>query len=199
MSIVIVDYGMGNLSSVYNALLSLKADALISSTPSEVDNASKLILPGVGSFPDAIKGLEKRNLIDPIKRFLTSGKVYLGICLGLQILFEKTEEGNAKGLGIFKGDVRHFQKKKGFKIPHMGWNSVNFKKSLKDIKNNSYFYFVHSYYVQVKDKNVVSGTTEYAGERFTSMISKDNIYAVQFHPEKSQEIGLKFLKSFLRL
>lgn len=203
MSIIIVDYGLGNLRSVYNALLWLGADVKISSKPSEIDKADKVILPGVGSFKDTIKLLKERDLIESIKRFLERGGLYLGICLGLQILFEESQEGDIEGLGIFKGRVRRFQKK-GLKVPHMGWNQIKIKdqaskiKILKGITDNSNFYFVHSYYVEPKDKDIIVATSNYGGE-FVSIVNRNNIYATQFHPEKSQEIGLSFLKNFLDL
>lgn len=203
MNIVIVDYGLGNLQSVYNALVSLGAEPKIVDSPSQVDSADKLILPGVGAFKDTIEGLQKKRLFESIKRYLKTGKTYLGICLGLQILFEGSEEGEAKGLCVFKGKVKRFKKREGVKIPHMGWNSVRLSrkdsaiKLMKGIKDSSYFYFVHSYYADPEDKGIVAAATDYAGMKFSSMIVKDNVYATQFHPEKSQEKGLKFLKNFL--
>ena len=205
MNIVIVDYGLGNLRSVQNAFALLGADAKISSTPSEVGNADKLVLPGVGSFQDAVEGLRKRKLIEPIKKFIASGRVYLGICLGLQLLYEESEEGKAKGLSVFKGKVRRFKKKANIKIPHIGWNSVDLKKigeklpPMQGVKDASYFYFVHSYYAEPDDENTVAATTEYGDVEFTSMISKGNVFATQFHPERSQEVGLKFLKNFIEM
>jgi len=248
MKIVIVDYGMGNLKSVYNALILLGFKAKVSDSAEDIRGADKLILPGVGAFGDAMEGLEKRKLMQPIKDFLKSGKIYLGICLGLQILFEKSEEGSAKGFGIFKGNVRKFKGKLGLKIPHMGWNQIKLKtqksqpkadplkaekvktipnvvtssenlrdpveflkqktsygtsqnekvKILEDIADGVNFYFVHSYYAQPQDEDIVMTTTVY-GEEFASMVNKGNIYATQFHPEKSQDIGLKFLKNFMEL
>jgi len=202
MPIVIVDYGMGNLASVYNALKFLGESAKISESPSDIEKADKLVLPGVGAFKDTILGLEKRGLVEPLTKFLSSGKAYLGICLGLQVLFETSEEGNARGLGIFKGKVKRFRKEDGIKVPHIGWNSVKLKAhSLKltaGIKDGSYFYFDHSYDAEPDDKSVVAATTDY-GVSFASMLHKDNIYAVQFHPERSQESGLKLLKNFIQL
>jgi len=201
-NIVVIDYGMGNLASVYNALKLLGASARVSESASEVSKADKIVLPGVGAFRDAIFGLKKRALVEPIKKFLASGKAYLGICLGLQLLFEESEEADAKGLGIFKGKVKRFKEKDGIKIPHIGWNNVQLKAySLKltaNIEDNSYFYFDHSYYAAPEDKSIVAGTTDY-GVSFTSMINKENIYGVQFHPERSQALGLKMLENFIKL
>jgi glutamine amidotransferase len=202
MAVVIIDYGMGNLASVYNALKFLGGNAKVGESPSDIEKADKLVLPGVGAFRDAMLGLEKRALIEPIKRYLSSGKAYLGICLGLQLLFEKSEEASVKGLGVLKGKVKRFQEKDGIKVPHIGWNNVKFKddnlKLTAGIKNESYFYFDHSYYAEPVDKSVVQATTDY-GVNFASMCRKDNIYAVQFHPERSQGLGLKFLKNFINL
>lgn len=197
MNIAIVDYGMGNLTSVYNALVFLGARPKVTRDASCIKNADKLILPGVGNFSDAMKGLEKDGLKEAVKEFISRGKKYLGICLGLQLLFESSEEGPAKGLGILKGKVKGFRKGRGFKVPHMGWNSVRLKAPVPGIKDGSFFYFVHSYYAEQEDKNIVQATTEYAGIAFASAISKGNIFAAQFHPEKSQAAGLEFLKSFL--
>jgi len=201
---VIIDYGMGNLASVYNAMKFLGGDIKVSSASQDIKDADKLILPGVGGFRDTMEGLDKRGLLNVLQKAIREGKIYLGICLGLQILFEKSEEGNARGLGIFKGSVRKFQKDKGLKIPHIGWNSVDKRQIIDDkmlldgIRNYSYFYFVHSYYADPEDKSIIEATTNY-GARFASCVWKDNIHAVQFHPERSQEIGLKMLKNFIEL
>lgn len=204
MNIVVIDYGLGNLTSVYNALSFLGAKPKISKLPEDIEKADKLVLPGVGAFPDAMLELEKRNLIEPIKKSLASGKVYLGICLGLQILFEESEEGKAKGLGVFKGKVKRFRKENGIKIPHIGWNIVKSKipntkfRLMKNIENDPYFYFDHSYYAEPRNKAIVAGVTDY-GVSFASMLYRDNIYAVQFHPERSQDLGLKMVENFIRL
>lgn len=201
MDIVIIDYGMGNLRSVYNAFKFLGAQARISDSPDNVKKADKLVLPGVGAFRDAVEGLKKNDLILPIKDFLRSGRDYLGICLGLQLLFEESQEGGVQGLGVLKGGVRGFKKKPGVKIPHMGWNTLNIRKpglrEMKSVKDDSYFYFVHSYYADPLDKGIEAAGTEYCGLEFCSMIVKDNICATQFHPEKSQAAGLTFLKNFV--
>ncbi|MBU4311080.1 imidazole glycerol phosphate synthase subunit HisH [bacterium] len=212
--IVIVDYGMGNLRSVQKAFQKVGQEALITSDPDKVLQASKVVLPGVGAFGKCIANLKEHHLIDPIYRFIETGKPFLGICLGLQLLFTESEEGGVTGLNIIKGRVKRFDfSNKGLKVPHMGWNQI--KKSpksevhpsnwqrqldgpksvLKGIPDGSYFYFVHSYYVEPDDKSVITATTEY-GLEFASIVSKDNIYGTQFHPEKSQELGLRMLKNF---
>ena len=202
--ITIIDYGMGNLASVYNAMKFLGADIKISERPQDIKDADKLILPGVGAFRDTMEGLDKRGLLNVLRKAIQEGKIYLGLCLGLQILFEKSEEGNAAGLGIFKGSVKKFQKKKPLKVPHIGWNSVDKRQIIDDkmlldgIRNYSYFYFVHSYYADPLDKSIIEATTDY-GVRFASCVWKKNIHAVQFHPERSQEVGLKMLKNFIEL
>ena len=202
MKIIVVDYGLGNLTSVYNALKFLGASARVSASPEDLIKADKIVLPGVGAFKDAMRGLEKRGLLGPLNQALLTGKPYLGICLGLQILFEKSEEGIAKGLGVLKGKVKRFQEKDGIKVPQIGWNRVKLLSYslglMKGIEDNSYFYFDHSYYAEPKDKTITAATTDY-GINFTSMIWQDNIYAVQFHPERSQDLGLKVLENFIKL
>lgn len=196
--LVIIDYKMGNISSVYNALKYLNIPVQLTNNKKKIKESSGIILPGVGSFGDAVKNIKELNIFELLITELNKGKPYLGICLGLQLLFERSEEyKKCKGFSIFKGEVVRF-KEKGIKIPHIGWNQILIKRKnpmYKNIKNNSYFYFVHSYYAKPKDNNIVSTTTFY-GEEFVSSIYKDNIYAVQFHPEKSQEDGLKLIKNF---
>ncbi len=201
--ITIVDYGMGNLASVNNAIKRYTDQVVVSSMPDDIKKTDKLILPGVGAFKDAYDEIGKRGLINSILDFIKSGKPFLGICLGLQLLFTKSFEGGEyKGLDIIKGDVVSLQKDKGIKIPHMGWNNLKSEKSncplLKGVSEQAYMYFVHSYYVVPEDASVIVTTTDY-GSRFCSMIWKDNIYAMQFHPEKSQEEGLKIIKNFVSL
>ena len=202
--IVVIDYGLGNLTSVYNAFVFLDADVRVSSSRETIESVGKIVLPGVGAFQDAMKGLDERGLIEPLRECLSSGKIYLGICLGLQVLFETSEEGNREGLGVLKGKVRRFDETKGVKIPHIGWNSVDKLDKARDqrltdgIEDGSYFYFDHSYYGKPDDEGIIAGTTEY-GDRFGSFMAKDNIYAVQFHPERSQALGLRLLKNFIRL
>ena len=201
--ITIVDYGMGNLASVNNAIKRYTDQVVVSSMPDDIKKTDKLILPGVGAFKDAYDEIGKRGLINSILDFIKSGKPFLGICLGLQLLFTKSFEGGEyKGLDIIKGDVVSLQKDKGIKIPHMGWNNLKPEKPncplLKGVSEQAYMYFVHSYYVAPEDVSVIAATTDY-GSRFCSMIWKDNIYAMQFHPEKSQEEGLKIIKNFVSL
>jgi glutamine amidotransferase len=199
--IVIIDYGMGNLKSVSKAFLKLGEDVKVSSLPEDVDNADAIVLPGVGAFGDCMRNLSLKGLIEPVTRAIEKGKPYLGICLGLQILFNESEEfGLTKGLGIIPGRVKRFSfQNRELKIPHMGWNTIKIIRPsplFKEIPDESYFYFVHSYYVVPEDISVVASETEY-GERFVSSIWKDNIMATQFHPEKSQSLGLKVLKGFI--
>ena len=208
--IVIVDYGMGNLRSVSKALESLGASVRVSSDPDGIAGADKLILPGVGAFPAAMRELSSRQLIEPIKEHLASGRPYLGICLGLQLLFDRSEEGEgAMGFGVLEGSVTRFAfnsplatRHSPLKIPHMGWNQLvrgqNGCPILKGIPEGSFVYFVHSYYAQPTDRSTVALEADYGG-RFAAMIWRDNIYATQFHPEKSQAIGLQLLKNFFAL
>jgi glutamine amidotransferase len=201
-TVTIVDYGMGNLRSVQKAFERLGLRAEITDCPERVLNAERLVVPGVGAFGDAICELERRNLVKPILRFIESGRPFLGICLGLQLLFEKSyENGIHKGLGILRGDVVRFELSSEYSIPHMGWNQVRQEcpnPLMREIPDESFFYFVHSYYVVPADPEVVAGTTEY-GFRFCSMIRQDNVFATQFHPEKSQSLGLKLLRNFAEL
>ena len=200
--IAVIDYGMGNLGSVSKALEHLGGDVRVTQKASDLRKADKIVLPGVGAFRDTVDALTQLGLLDVLKKEILSGKVYLGLCLGLQLLFEESEEGGQnKGLGILRGRVVRFNGK-NLKIPQIGWNKVSIRRNdcplFKGIDENSFFYFVHSYYIQSSEKKVVAAVTDYGGE-FTSMVWKDNIYAVQFHPEKSQRVGLKFLENFLRL
>ena len=199
--IVLIDYGMGNLHSVGKALEKSGAKVKISSNPKDILKADKLVLPGVGAFKEAMRELKKRKLIKPIIQHIKKGKVFLGLCLGLQLLFEESEEGGrVKGLNILKGCVKKFSAK--LKIPHMGWNQIKIKKNncplFKNIQDKSYLYFVHSYYAAPKDKAIIAAVTNY-GINFTSVVWKDNTYAFQGHPEKSQRLGLKILENFVRL
>lgn len=196
--IAIIDYGMGNLRSVEKGFLKVGGDARIVSDPKAVDNAHAVVLPGVGAFRDCMKNLTNLSLTESIIKAIQKGKPYLGICLGLQILFTESEEfGVYKGLNILSGKVVRFPES-DLKVPHMGWNTINILRRppvLSSIQDSDFFYFVHSYYVAPDDKNVVATTTDY-GITFTSMVWKDNIFATQFHPEKSQELGLRILKGF---
>lgn len=198
--IAIIDYGAGNLRSVQKACEYNGADATITSDKNIIETASRVILPGVGAFGDCMSAIEKLSLSDTIKKVCDKGTPFLGICLGLQLLFESSEETpNSKGLGIFKGNNAKIPKKDGFKIPHMGWNSLNITKSspiFRDIDNGDFVYFVHSYYMCPQDKSIISATCEYT-EVLPVALCSGNVNAVQFHPEKSGETGLKILKNFI--
>jgi len=198
--LALIDYGMGNLLSVSKALESVGAEVKITSDKSEILTADHLVLPGVGNFGDGMQHIAKSGLAETILSFINSGKPFLGICLGMQLLMEESEEApGIKGLGVFKGKVVKFKKMK-LKIPHMGWNTVsitkNGKTSFKDVDDESFFYFVHSYYVDPEDLNIVAGNCNY-GIDFAATLKKDNIFATQFHPEKSQDKGLQLLRNFV--
>ncbi len=199
---VVVDYGMGNLRSVQKGFEKVGSGAIISRDPEEIRKAPRLVLPGVGAFPECMKNLSRLNLIEPILEFIQSGRPFLGICLGLQLLFDESEEfGIHEGFRVIRGGVKGFRREMGLKIPHMGWNEVSFCKDVpifRDIPDGSYFYFVHSYYVIPEDGSDVAGETQY-GITFTCAVARDNIFAVQFHPEKSQGNGLKILANFAKL
>jgi glutamine amidotransferase len=202
--IAIIDYDMGNLRSVEKALERVGAEAVVTRSPDVIKGASHVVLPGVGAFSECMKKLEGYGLVEPVIRSIESGKPFLGICLGLQLLFEEsTEFGLHRGLGMIKGKVIRFPsglKADGgeLKVPHMGWNAIRKEKPsplLKDVPDGSYFYFVHSYYAACEDAQVNLTTTNY-GVDFVSSIAADNVFACQFHPEKSQKMGLKVLKNF---
>ncbi len=197
--IAIIDYGMGNLASVFNAFKKMgTVDVRITSNPSEVESADKIVLPGVSAFEDTIKNLDKFHLINPILDSLNSGKPFLGMCLGLQLLFERSyENGVFEGLGYFKGDVVRFES--ALPIPQIGWNQAKLIKKdrlFDNLPDNAYFYFDHSYYPLPKDKSIIAATTEY-GIEYVSAVMKGNVTAVQFHPEKSHKNGLKIIENFL--
>ena len=202
MKIAIIDYGMGNIHSVQKALESFKAETIVTNKPEIIRNCDKVVLPGVGAFDDAIQELKKQNIIPALLNHIKEKKPFLGICLGLQFLFEASEEAPAvKGLGVLKGKVVKFQNKKGFKVPHMGWNQL--KKEavcplLKDVTDNAYVYFCHLYYPQPADRKIIAATTNYLTD-FAAVVWKDNLFGVQFHPEKSQEVGLKMIKNFVEI
>lgn len=202
--IAIIDYGMGNLRSVQKAFERIGHSAVVTRDKKVIANADKIVLPGVGAFPDCMKNLADLGLIEPIIKGVEAGKPFLGICLGLQLLFTESEEfGTHKGLDIIEGRVIRFPEGLSsngtrLKIPHMGWNEIRMKKKtpiLDGIPDGSYLYFVHSYYVVPEDKETIATTTDY-GVEFVSSIWKDNIFACQFHPEKSQQAGLKILVNF---
>lgn len=196
--IILIDYGVGNLYSVAKAVASVGGDVVISSAAQDIRRADKIILPGVGAFGDCMKNLAATGLIPTIKQEISSGKPILGICVGMQILFAGSEESPCvDGLKIFGGSVKRINAG-DLKIPHMGWNSVKFggSKLFAGLSGEPYFYFVHSYHTCPDDKNIIAATTTY-GEDVTAAIEFENIFATQFHPEKSGDVGLKILKNFL--
>lgn len=197
-TIAIVNYQAGNLRSVQKALEKFGATAIISSNIEEIDGADGLVFPGQGANDSSMRALKERGLVEPIREYISSGKPFLGVCLGLQLLLEASDEGIEPGLGVMKGRVRRLPE--GHKIPHMGWNQVEFSGShsiLDSIRSGSFFYFVHSYYADPEEKSLVIGTTTY-GIEFCSAVGWDNVTAVQFHPEKSGRNGLKVYESFVR-
>ncbi|MDX1387198.1 MAG: imidazole glycerol phosphate synthase subunit HisH [bacterium] len=200
--IAILDYEMGNLRSVSKALETVGGVCQITRDPEVVARAEKLVVPGVGAFRDCMAHLEEFNLRQSIVDFIAKGRPYLGICLGMQILMElSTEGGEFPGLGIYSGKVVRFAPELQLKVPHMGWNQLHVKKDsklLSGLPDHSFVYFVHSYYVAGAKKKISAATTDY-GIEFTSCIEQDNVYAVQFHPEKSQKVGLKILENFVKL
>ena len=200
--IAIIDYQMGNLRSVQKALERVGHAAAITADPRTLAAADKLVLPGVGAFADAIAEIRRRDLVEPIRTAIDAGKPVLGICLGLQLLFDVSyEDGQHEGLGIVPGEVRRFDVPHEYKIPHMGWNTVDLRQRsplLAGIDNGAHFYFVHSYYVVPRDKSLVALETSYP-EPFCAAIARDNLFATQFHPEKSQAAGLRLLKNFAEL
>ncbi len=197
--IAIVDYQMGNLRSVQKAFEHVGCDAVLTNRISDLKNAHRVVLPGVGAFPDAMAEINRQELADPLRDLIRSGKPFLGICLGLQMLFDISYEREAcAGLGIFRGEVRRFELPTEFKVPHMGWNQIDVchdSPLLKGVASKSYVYFVHSYYVQPKHSDVVSLTANH-GHEFCAAAASNNVFATQFHPEKSQAVGLQIIKNF---
>ncbi len=200
--ITIVDYQMGNLRSVQKAIERVGYEARITSDAHQIATAEKLILPGVGGFGDAMAELQRRDLVQPIRDFIDTNRPFLGICLGLQLLFDKGYEGGSyDGLGVLAGEVVRFERPAPLKVPHMGWNTVQVQRQppiLDPDVEGAYFYFVHSYYVVPEDPAVVALSTDYGGE-FCAMVWRDNLFATQFHPEKSQANGLRLLERFALL
>ncbi len=200
--IAIIDYQMGNLRSVQKGFEKVGHQAVITSDPEDLRRATKVVLPGVGAFGDAMAELRRRNLIEPIRAVVNSGKPFLGICLGLQLLFDTGEEGGEhQGLGILPGKVVRFNLPHVFKVPHMGWNQLQIRRPapiLNGFVPDTHVYFVHSYYVVPNDSSVIATETDY-GVLFCSMIWRDNIFATQFHPEKSQVDGLRILRNFAEI
>ena len=200
--IAIIDYDAGNMKSVEKALAFLGADYVVTRDPALLEKADKLILPGVGAFGDAMKALDGFGLTDVIKNLVKNGKPILGICLGMQLLFDESEESpNVRGLSLLPGKIVRFSSEYGLKIPQIGWNSLNFPKKTKlfeGINTGSYVYFVHSYYLKAEKEEVVAATCEY-GNFVHAAVEWENIYGCQFHPEKSSDVGLKILKNYISL
>ena len=201
--IAIVDYGGGNLRSVYNAFRYIGEDVKVCGSPADLDAADRVVLPGVGSSKDAMDALNRGGYAESIKRNISAGKPFLGICLGLQLLFDTSEEsGGCECLKLVPGEVKIFPPGKGLKVPQIGWNTVTLLKRecplFKGINDGAYFYFVHSYYCRSVSERYVAGVTSY-GVDYTSALWKDNVFAVQFHPERSQDKGLKILENFSRI
>ena len=202
--IALLDYGSGNLRSVHKSLLKVGATVRLVQRPEEIGDARALVLPGVGAFDDCIHALRKQELLAAAQAFIRTGKPFLGICVGYQALFEKSEEFNscAAGLGVFAGKVVRFTEKPGHKIPQIGWNQLEIVRPdcplYRGIANGSYMYFVHSFYPQPVDPAIVATRTDY-GDNFASSVWRDNVFATQFHPEKSQKVGLQLLQNFAEL
>ena len=200
--IAIVDYDAGNIKSVEKALKFLGQDALVTGDGEKILNADKVILPGVGAFGDAMGRLRSTGLDGILHKVAEKGTPFLGICLGLQLLFERSDEApGVEGLGILKGEILRIPDREGLKIPHMGWNSLyleNNGRLFRGIEENAYVYFVHSYYLKAEDEAIVKASAEY-GVHIHASVEKDNVFACQFHPEKSSDVGLKILKNFVEL
>ena len=202
--IALIDYGAGNLRSVQKALLHIGAEVNVVSKPDQINGASGLVLPGVGAFDDCANSLRRQELLDASLDFIKTGKSFLGICVGYQILFDRSEEFDscAAGMGYFEGDVTRFPVGSGLKVPQIGWNQIKFSRDdcplYADIADDSWVYFVHSYHPSPADESIIATRTNY-GHSFASSVWRDNVYATQFHPEKSQKIGLKLLENFVSL
>jgi len=199
IKLVVIDYGSGNLRSVAKALETVGVSPIVTGDANQIASADAVVLPGVGSGPAAMDTLRQRDLVEPIRECVTSGRPFLGVCLGLQLLLDRTEEGNADCLGSVAGRVKRLPD--GLKVPHMGWNSVRFKQEhpvFEGIPQDSHFYFVHSYYAAPDDDTWVAGTTDY-GVSFCSIYARDNVVATQFHPEKSGRMGLRLYQNFVTL
>lgn len=202
-AIAILDYDMGNLHSVSKALDVVGARPLVSDRPSEIFAADAVVLPGVGAFDPAMTHLHERELVPVIQQVIQQGMPFLGICLGLQVLFEWSEEGTKPGLGIFAGKVKRFQSEPGLTIPHMGWNQLTLTQSTcplwQDLPPTPWVYFVHSYFVAPDDPEIVAATVRHGQQTVTAAIARNNVFACQFHPEKSAKIGLQLLRNFVSL
>ena len=202
--IALIDYGAGNLRSVHKALRHLGADVCLASDPAGMKGASAVVLPGVGAFDDCLNALRRQELIAAVRAFIATGRPFLGICVGYQALFERSEEFNscAAGLEVFPGRVVRFSERPGLKVPQIGWNEVEFARPdcpiFKGIPDGAHFYFVHSFFPQPADDSIVAARTTY-GDRFASAIWRRNVFATQFHPEKSQQAGLALLRNFVAM
>ena len=202
--IALLDYGSGNLRSVEKALRKVGADLLVTTRPESLRDSRAIVLPGVGAFDDCISAMQRQELLGAVREFIQTGKPFLGICVGYQALFEKSEEFNscAAGLGIFGGKVVRFTERPGLKIPQIGWNQLEITRPdcplYNGIPDGSHVYFVHSFYPQPTDPSIVATRTDY-GDPFASSVWRDNVFATQFHPEKSQAVGLRLLKNFVAL
>lgn len=204
MKVALIDYGAGNLRSVANALRSLGVEPVVAASPDALADATHLILPGVGSFGDCMAQLELRNLLEAIRGWVAAGKPYFGICLGYQILFDSSEESpGVAGLGIVPGTVRRFKASPGLKIPHMGWNSVVPRNPESGIwaglGAEPYFYYVHSYFPVPENDGIIAAVTAYGDDTFAAAIELPNLFACQFHPEKSQDAGIRLIRNFLEI
>lgn len=200
--IAIIDYDAGNIKSVEKALISLGQEVCVTRDADEILQADKVILPGVGAFGDAMEKLHRYGLVAVIRKVVEKKTPFLGICLGLQLLFERSDEASGvEGLGILKGEVLKIPAAEGLKIPHMGWNSLQLKhngKLFQNLGEETYVYFVHSYYLKAEDPSIVKATTEY-GVSIDASVEQENVFACQFHPEKSSDAGLQILKNFIEL
>ncbi|MEE2947574.1 MAG: imidazole glycerol phosphate synthase subunit HisH [Verrucomicrobiota bacterium] len=202
--IALLDYGAGNLRSVEKALRFVGGDVELVPSPEGMKDASAVVLPGVGAFDDCVNAMQRLELIEATREFVNTGRPFLGICIGYQALFERSEEFNssAAGLGLFAGNVVRFPVEQGLKIPQIGWNQIDIVEPecplFNGVENGSYVYFVHSYYPQPEDGSIVACRTTY-GVEFVSAVCRGNVFATQFHPEKSQKVGLKMLENFVRL
>lgn len=200
--VALIDYGMGNLRSVQRALEAAGAEVVLADSPAAVKTVSALVFPGQGAIVDAMRQLKQTGFDEFIKKWITEDKPFMGICLGLQLLFEHSEEGNTEGLGIFRGNVKRFPENSALKVPHMGWNTISLNENnagtlSKDLKiEGESFYFVHSYYVDTPETSIIWSTSDY-GLKFVSGIRRGNVFAVQFHPEKSQSKGITLYRNFL--
>ena len=199
--IAIIDYDMGNLHSARKGIEKAGAATVITDSVEDLERADAIVLPGVGAFDPAMQHLRQHHLVEPIRRIIDSGKPFLGICLGLQVLFEGSEEGEEAGLGIFPGKVRRFRAEPGITIPHMGWNSLELTQPnlpiWQHLPSNPYLYFVHSFYVEPADPSLSAAMITHGSQCVTAAIACDNVVAVQFHPEKSSDNGLQFLANFV--